>query len=654
MSPRADSATAELPLIEGGHDLASLTDLVCGLVERPAQRWWWLAFLVCGTAGAVGAAATAYVISTGLGIWGNNNTIGWGLPIGNFVFWVGIGHAGTLISAILYLFRQRWRSSLNRAAEAMTLFAVACAGLYVMIHLGRAWIAWFLVPLPNANGLFPNFRSALSWDFAAISTYGLVSLLFWYVGLIPDLATLRDRASGPARRTVYGLFALGWRGSGRHWNHYEAAYLMLAGLATPLVVSVHTIVSFDFATSILPGWHSTIFPPYFVTGAIFSGLAMVLTLMVPLRALCGLGDVVTVRHLESVCKLILATSLVIAYAYGVELWAAWYGGNRFEQYTFRNRMVGPYGWCYWTMTACNVLIPQLLWFRRVRTTPWMMFVLSVFVNLGMWFERFVIVTTSQHRDFLPSSWRMFYPTWVDYLQLLGGFGLFATLFLVFVRFLPVIAVSEVKACMPQADPHHRPGNHGGRREPPASAPVSSFVGGGDGSTYGVLARFEGPGGLLAAVGRLREAGYRRLDTFSPFPVHGMGAALGLRRSWVSAFTLAGGLVGLGFAQWVQWSQSAVAYPLITDGKPYNSAEAFVPISYETMILYASFATALGMLLLNGLPRLYHPVFRGRTFARVGVDGFFLAVEARDPRFDPRDTPALLAALGGTDVELLEA
>jgi molybdopterin-containing oxidoreductase family membrane subunit len=446
--------TTPPPLLEGDHDFSSLTDLVCGLVERPARPWWWIALAICGSLGVLGAAMMAYVIATGLGIWGINQTVGWGFPIGTFVFWIGIGHAGTLISAILYLFRQKWRSSLNRAAEAMTLFAVACAGVYVLIHLGRVWTAWYMVPAPSATAIYPNFRSALSWDFAAIATYGTVSLLFWYVGLIPDLATLRDRARSRVRQRVFGVFALGWRGSARHWHNYETAYLMLAALATPLVVSVHTIVSFDFATSIIPGWHSTIFPPYFVTGAIFSGLAMVITLMVPLRVLCGLKDVITIRHLENMSKLIIATSLLIGYAYAVELWAAWYGGNRFEQYTFRNRILGPYGWCYATMIACNVLIPQLFWFRWFRTTPWVLFLISIFINIGMWFERFVIVATSLHRDYLPSSWKMFYPTWVDYLQLLGGFGLFATFFLLFVRFVPMIALSEVKAGMVAVDTPH--------------------------------------------------------------------------------------------------------------------------------------------------------------------------------------------------------
>jgi molybdopterin-containing oxidoreductase family membrane subunit len=440
--------TTPRPRVEGDHDLCSLTALVCGLVEQPARPWWWIALAICGSLGVLGAVMTVYVVATGLGIWGMNQTVGWGFPIGTFVFWIGIGHAGTLISAILYLFRQKWRSSLNRAAEAMTLFAVACAGVYVLIHLGRVWTAWYMVPAPSATAIYPNFRSALSWDFAAIATYGTVSLLFWYVGLIPDLATLRDRARGRLRQRVFGCCALGWRGSARHWHNYETAYLMLAALATPLVVSVHTIVSFDFATSIIPGWHSTIFPPYFVAGAIFSGLAMVITLMVPLRVLCGLKTIITLNHLENMCKLIIATSLLIAYAYGVELFAAWYGGNPVEQYTFRNRVFGPYGWCYGVMVLCNVLIPQLFWLRWFRTTPWVMFAITIFINIGMWFERFVIVATSLHRDYLASSWKMFYPTSADFLQLLGGFGLFATFFILFVRFVPMVALSEVKASLP--------------------------------------------------------------------------------------------------------------------------------------------------------------------------------------------------------------
>lgn len=443
-----------LPAATSGREFAALTNQISGLVERPAPRWWWLAMAVAFSLCTLGGLMTIYVVSTGIGIWGLNQTVGWAFPITNFVFWIGIGHAGTLISAILFLFRQKWRSSLNRAAEAMTLFAVACAGFFVMIHLGRVWVFWYLVPAPSANQIYPNFRSALSWDFAAVATYGTVSLLFWYLGLIPDLATLRDRAATRWRQQIYGLFALGWRGSARHWHNYETAYLMLAALATPLVVSVHTIVSFDFATSVIPGWHSTIFPPYFVAGAVFSGLAMVITLVVPLRLLCHLETVVTVKHLENMCKLLLVTSLLISYAYAVEFFTAWYGGNTYERFAFLNRAGGPYAAFFWVMVACNVICPQLFWIRKVRTSPWAMFLIAILVNVGMWLERFVIIATSLQRDYLPSSWKMFRPTWVDILQFLGSFGLFATLFLLFVRFLPMIAMSEVKSCLPSAIPHH--------------------------------------------------------------------------------------------------------------------------------------------------------------------------------------------------------
>jgi hypothetical protein len=448
--------------------------------------------------------------------------------------------------------------------------------------------------------------------------------------------------------------ALGWRGSARHWHNYETGYLMLAGLATPLVVSVHTIVSFDFATSVIPGWHTTIFPPYFVTGAIFSGLAMVITLIVPLRILCGLKDLVTTRHLENMCKLILATSMLLSYGYLIEIANAWYGGNPFDQYLTRIRATGPYAYCYWTMIACNVLAPQLFWFRWFRTTPRAMLLIAVLVNVGMWFERYVIVVTSLSRDYLPASWMMFYPTWVDVLQLIGGFGLFATPFLLFIRFVPMVAMSEVKACLPEADPHH-PRQHGEEpAEDPRSGESAPPEGDSGGPVYGTLARFIGPAELLAAARNLRAAGYRRLDTFSPIPIHGMDEALGLRRSKVPFFTLAGGLFGLAFAQSLQWYQSAVAYPLITGGKPLNSTEAFVPITFETTILYAAFGAIVGMLLLNGLPRLYHPVFRGRTFDRVTTDGFFLMVEANDSKFDRGAIPGVLRAVGGTGIEVLEA
>ena len=444
-----DDPTQRAPLILGGRDLTTVTDKVCGITERARPPLaWYVAFVISlGLLGLLGVLIP-YLLLTGVGVWGNNTPVAWGFPIVNFVFWIGIGHAGTLISAILFLFRQRWRTSINRFAEAMTIFAVVCAGVFPGIHIGRVWLAYWLAPYPNQMALWPNFRSPLLWDVFAVSTYATVSLLFWYLGMIPDLATLRDRARTRLRQVLYGLFALGWRGSARQWHVYERAYLLLAALATPLVLSVHSVVSFDFAVAQLPGWHTTIFPPYFVAGAIFSGLAMVVTLMVPARAFFGLKDLVTMRHLENLNKLILATSCIVAYAYGVELFMAFYSGNPYEQFAFINRAAGPYAWAYWTMIACNVVVPQVFWLKKCRTTPWLMWCVALLVNVGMWMERFVIIVTSLSRDFLPSSWGQFKPTPIDILMLVGSFGLFFTLFLLFCRFLPVVAMAEVKQVLP--------------------------------------------------------------------------------------------------------------------------------------------------------------------------------------------------------------
>jgi Ni/Fe-hydrogenase subunit HybB-like protein len=370
--------------------------------------------------------------------------VGWAFDITNFVFWVGIGHAGTLISAILFLFRQKWRTGINRFAEAMTIFAVVCAGLFPAIHVGRVWVIYWVFPYPNQMAIWPNYLSPLLWDVFAVSTYATVSVLFWYLGMIPDLATLRDRATSRLRQMAYGLFALGWRGSARQWHIYERAYLLLAALATPLVLSVHSVVSTDFAVAQLPGWHSTVFPPYFVAGAIFSGFAMVITLMVPARAYFGLKDLVTLRHLENMNKVLLATGCMVGYAYLIEVFIAWYGGNPYEQAAFLERALGPYAWAFWTMIACNVLVPQLFWLRICRVTPWIMWILAILVNVGMWMERFVIIVSSLSRDFLPSSWGLFRPTWVDLSMLAGSFGLFFTLFLLFCRYLPMVAMAEVK------------------------------------------------------------------------------------------------------------------------------------------------------------------------------------------------------------------
>jgi Ni/Fe-hydrogenase subunit HybB-like protein len=433
---------------------SELTDQISHLVERKTPRLWYVAFSIALAMSGMLVVMIGYLIINGIGVWGNNIPVAWAWDIVNFVFWVGIGHAGTLISAILFLLRQRWRTSINRFAEGMTIFAVICALIFPTIHVGRIWLIYWLFPIPNQMAMWPNFRSALLWDVFAVSTYFTVSLLFWYVGLIPDLATMRDRARTRVRQIVFGILALGWRGGNRHWQHYEMAYLLLAGLSTPLVLSVHSVVSTDFATSVIPGWHTTIFPPYFVAGAIFSGFAMVTTLSIIVRKIFGLENIITIRHLENMQKIILLTGLMVGYAYGVEFFVAWYGGNLYERFAFINRAFGPYAWAYWIMICCNVVTPQLFWFKKLRTSIPVIFTASIFINIGMWFERFVIIVSSLSRDFLPGAWGYYRPTFVDICTFIGSFGLFFTLFLLFVRFLPIIAMSEVKGILPQTHPHH--------------------------------------------------------------------------------------------------------------------------------------------------------------------------------------------------------
>jgi len=486
-----DDPAIRAPYVLGNRDFHSVTETICGWIENKTPWWWLPAFLTASGIAGLGTAMILFLITTGVGVWGLQNPVMWSWDITNFVWWVGIGHAGTLISAILCLFKQKWRTSINRFAEAMTIFAVICAGTFPGIHVGRVWMAWMLFPIPNANYIWPNFRSPLLWDVFAVGTYFTVSLLFWYMGMIPDLATLRDRAilrRGTKSRVgplglpglafldkftievpvadiaarAYGVLAMGWRFSARHWMNYEKAYLMLAGISTPLVLSVHSVVSFDFAVSIIPGWHTTIFPPYFVAGAIFSGFAMVLTLLIPARALYpGMKDFVTAKTIENMCKIITVTGSMVGFAYMMEFFIAWYGANPFEMQAFIRRSFGPYWWAYWIMVTCNVISPQVFWFKWCRTNIPFIFVITIMVNIGMWFERYVILTTLSG-DFLPSSWGYFSPTWVDILTFVGSIGIFMTLFLLFCRFLPMLALSEVKNVLPQANPHWEGyGHHGG-------------------------------------------------------------------------------------------------------------------------------------------------------------------------------------------------
>ncbi|MBS1763785.1 MAG: polysulfide reductase NrfD [Bacteroidetes bacterium] len=447
-------------LILGDKTLHDITEDVCRPIEDKPNKYWWMAFSLAAAIFLWWLLAVTYTIGTGLGVWGLNKTIGWAWDITNFVWWVGIGHAGTLISAILLLFRQKWRLSINRSAEAMTIFAVICAASFIVVHMGRPWVAYWPFPLANQFGsLWINFNSPLVWDVFAISTYFSVSLVFWYTGLIPDFAIVRDRAKTKVRKFFYTILSFGWVGSAKNWQRFEEVSLVLAGLATPLVLSVHSVVSMDFATSLVPGWHTTIFPPYFVAGAIFSGFAMVQTLLIITRKVLNLEEYITIYHIDMMNRIILITGSIVGCAYLTEFFIAWYSGVEFEQYAFINRATGPYWWAYWSMMTCNVISPQLMWSSKLRTNLFVTFFLSIIVNIGMWFERFVIIVTSLHRDYIPSSWAMFHPTWVEIGLFIGSLGLFFVPFLLFTRFFPVIAMSELKTIVKSSGSQSKKGAH---------------------------------------------------------------------------------------------------------------------------------------------------------------------------------------------------
>ncbi len=642
------------PLVANQRGFAWISDKIAGIAEGKTPLWWWAAFIPSVLVMTMGMSLIAYQIATGVGVWGLGHSVLWGWAIVNFVFWIGIGHAGTLISAVLFLLRQRWRTAVNRSAEAMTLIAVMCAGIYPAIHVGRAWLDWWFFPIPNSNNIWPQFRSPLMWDVFAVSTYFTVSLLFWYMGLIPDLATMRDRAKG-LKKYVYGFFSLGWTGSNRHWSNYEKAYLLLAGLSTPLVLSVHSIVSFDFSVSQLPGWHTTIFPPYFVAGAIFSGFGMVLTLLLPLRKVCKLEEVITVRHVELMGKVILATGSIVGYAYAMEFFIAYYGGNPYELFAFKNRAFGNYWWAYWIMVSCNVISPQLFWFKKIRTNMLAVFILSIFVNIGMWFERFVIVVTSLSRDFLPANWGYYSPTFIDILTFAGTFGLFFTLFLLFLRFVPLIAIAEVKSVIPQADPHHALGASK-EAAAPAPAPAEDTATHSNGEPQipiGLLAQFETAADIKRAAARVRDAGYKHWDVFTPFPIHGLDDAMGLRGSRVGWFTFIGGVLGFATGMSMIWFVNGFDYPLVVGGKPIFSPVFAFPVSYELTILFGAIGSLLGMLIVNKLPRWHHPVFNSAQFVRATNDRFFILIECRDPKFSAIGSQQLLQEVGGRNIERVE-
>ncbi len=615
-----------VPLIGGNKSTGQVTADICAPLERRATSLWWFAFLPSFALLLLGAAAVTYQIATGIGTWGLNRSVGWAFDITNFVFWIGIGHAGTFISAILFLFRQKWRTSVNRSAEAMTLFAVTCAGLFPIIHMGRPWLFYWIFPYPNWRGpLWVNFRSPLDWDFFAISTYFTISLVFWYIGLIPDLAALRDRLRPGWYRGLMSFFSLGWTGGFRTWRRYEIVYMLLAGLATPLVVSVHSVVSTDFAGGRLPGWHTTIFPPYFVAGAIFSGMSMVLTLMLIARKVMGMEDYITQRHIEAMTKVILTTSCLVGLAYAIEFFSALYMGNRYESFTFLNRAFGPLGWGYGIMVVCNVLLPQLFWFPRVRAFLPAVFTIAVLVNVGMWFERFIIIVASLERNFLPSSWSSYTPTSIELATLLGSFGLFFTCFLIFCRFLPMIAISEVKGVL-----EHRHGTKS-QQEPPSGSETSAKA---------VLAVFAEAEDLVEAVRAVRKRNWPIDDIYCPYPVHGLEESLGWRRSRLAAACFTCGAAGVILALWFQFWASARNWPINVGGQPWNSLPSFVPVTFECMVLFGGLGLVAAWLVRC---RLYPGKIAVAPATGATDDRFVLALSAPGSSAEAEQMGQLLRA-----------
>lgn len=647
-------------LIGPGHSFRSITEKIADMVLTRVTPKSWFGGLVVGLGLLMLFSYAVWNLFVwGVGIWGVNQPAGWGYDITNLVWWIGIGHAGTLISAILFLFRQEWRTAINRFAEAMTLFAVSCALLFPVLHVGRPWLAYWLFPYPNTMGMWPQFRSPLVWDAFAISTYALVSLMFWFIGLIPDLAAMRDRAENRLARYFYGLLALGWRGAADHWQRYDAAYLLLAALATPLVVSVHSVVSFDFAVGLLPGWHSTVFPPYFVGGAIFSGFAMVLTLLIPLRKIYKLEDFITPYHLDNMAKVMLATGLFVVYGYLTEGFTAWYSGNPAERFWLFNRSFGPYWWAFWMLMFCNVATPQLLWFNRVRANPLLLFCIAIVVNIGMWLERYVIIVVSLHRDFLPSSWGMYGGTFWDRATFIGTLGLFLTLIVIFIRVLPMISIFEMRHLLAETQKHEGHEAHASPPlatgeisldAPPAPRPPPPAT---SAPLYGLMAEFDDPETLLAQARQTYAAGYRKISAYSPFPIEELPAALGLRPSKLPWLVLLGGIAGAVGGFFLQYYAAVIDYPWNIGGRPLNSWPSFIIVTFEMTILVAAGVAALGMILLNRLPQPYHAVFNAPRFRLASQDRFFLCVEANDAKFDLTQTRQFLEGLHPAEVVAVE-
>lgn len=608
-------------LIDRRLTYSELTRKFSGIALARPTRGWLALFALSGALAIVFLVSVAVVVWRGVGVWGINIPVAWGFAIANFVWWIGIGHAGTLISAFLLLLNQEWRTSINRFAEAMTLFALLCAGLFPLLHLGRPFVFYWLLPYPNTMGLTPQFRSALVWDLFAMLAYGVVSFLFWYLGMLPDLATLRDRSRRTWARRAFGLAALGWRGSGKQWILLQRTHRLLAGLAAVLVMSFHGLVS--LAVTVLPGWHSTIFPAYFIAGALFSGLAMLLLIAVPLRGALRLHDVITERHFDLLGKLTLTAGLVVAYGYFNEFALVLVRGDTMERQLLWERVSGPYAPMFWAIFICNVLVTQLLWSSRIRRNAVALFAVAAAITIGMWSDRFMIVASALHRDFLPSSWRMFTPTLWDWTTFAGSIGLFALLFVLFLKFLPLASVHELKELVTDIDAID---------VPPLATPMRPKRLARKRWAGGLLAEFPNPKTLIDAAAEARIRGYERFDTFSPFQIVELRPLLRSRQAVIALIAFAGGIGGLVTAYGLQYFANVLHYPLNVGGRPLHSWPAFIPLAFELTLLGAAIGAVAGFLVFTGLPRLDHPLFAVERFDRATNDGFFLFIDARDRKY----------------------
>lgn len=635
-----------------GDRLRAITDEIVEIpLDYPQRRNWWI-FMGAALALLLSFLVSVGVLFTyGVGVWGNNIPVNWSLAIANYIWWIGIGHAGTLISAMLLLVGQDWRNSLNRFAEAMTVFAVICAGIYPVLHLGRPWLFYWMAPYPNTMDIWPQFRSPLTWDFFAVLTYLVVSVLFWYIGAIPDFAAARDRANRRRFQVFYGLIAVGWRGSARHWTRWQQSYKLVAALAVPLVISVHSEVSMLFAAAPIPGWNVTVFPPYFVLGAAFSGFAVVSILAIPLRRAFDLDHIITPRHLDMLGRMLLVTGLLTAYGYVADTFAALYSGEAHELQTLQDRLTGGIAWSYWLAVIANFGPLQLLWWRRVRQSPVLLFAVSAFVVVGMWAERYMLLVSGLYRDYLVSSWGEYAPSLWEWTLFAGTIGLFLTPFLLFVRFLPMVSAFEVSASLYEEERPAEPAP-----APPAAEADTTVrradIGEADPreALFGTMCAFDDPDRLIEAAKAAREGGYRTFDCFTPFPVEGLSAAMGAPRPAVPLLTLVGGILGAvtGFLLQVYTN---LDYPLNVGGRPLIATPAFLLVTFELMVLFAVLFALGGMMILNRLPRLHHPVFEVADFRRsASFARFFLLIESADGRWERDGTERFLKGFGPLTID----